>query len=205
MRLETQFSASRRLALGLACLSSLVLPAALHAADIPAPAVSLAWNPNPEPDVAGYKVHFGTRSGVYSEVIDVPGTNSIRLPQLFMGFTYYVAVSAYDTEGLEGPRSAELAVTAALPSPAIGTAFSMGSAGQGKLQWKYSKSAAATAEGFSIYSSEDLESWSPAGSVRPDQSTSSDAQWLYFNFPYQVTKPRMFFRVVPGNAFGEAK
>ena len=33
--------------------------------------VPLAWDPNPEQDIAGYKVHWGTASGVYTQFDDV--------------------------------------------------------------------------------------------------------------------------------------
>jgi hypothetical protein len=210
MRFEVKTpTARRRLALVLAFVSSLVMPAAVHAAGEPAPAVSLAWNPNPEPDVAGYKVHFGTQSGVYSNVMDVRGSTSIALPQMLMGSTYYLAVSAYNTAGQEGPRSSEFSVTAAVPSsPALGTSFTMGGAagsGQGKLQWKYPKTAASTADGFTVYASEDLRTWTETAQVDPDNASGSDSQWLYFDYPYQATKPRMFFRVAASNAFGQAE
>ena len=207
MRLETQLSTVRsRRALALAFISALVLPAAVYAAGEVAPAVSLAWNANPEPDIAGYKVHFGSQSGVYSNVLDVRGSTSIALPQMLMGSTYYLAVSAYNTAGQEGPRSSEFSVTAAVPSsPALNTSFAMGSGGQGKVQWQYPKTAATAADGFTIYASENLQTWTEAKKMDADDATSSDEQWLYFDFPYQATKPRMFFRVAASNAFGEAE
>ena len=33
--------------------------------------VTLEWDPNAEPDLAGYKVYYGYASGNYSQVIDV--------------------------------------------------------------------------------------------------------------------------------------
>ena len=207
MRLETRnlsFNPHRGYALALAVLSSLILPAAVHAADA-APPVSLAWNANPESDVAGYKVHFGTQSGVYTEVLDVGRVTQATLPQLFMGSTYYLAVSAYNSTGLESPRSAEFSLTAAVPPPPVGTSFAMASGGQGKLQWKYSKSDQASAERFAVYSSEDLVTWTEAARFATGAATSSDSQWLYYEYPYQATKQKMFFKVAPRNAFGETE
>jgi hypothetical protein len=209
MRLDTQFPIiHRRRALALALVSALILPAVVHAAGEPAPSVSLAWNANPEPDVAGYKVHFGAQSGVYTNVIDVRGATSTSLPQLLMGSTYYMAVSAYNSAGQEGPRSAEFALAAAVPSsPALSTTFAFGGTteGQGQLQWKYPKSAAGTASDFKVYASEDLKTWTETAQIDPAKPASSDSEWLYFNYPYQATKSRMFFRVAAGNAFGSAE
>ena len=36
-------------------------------------------------------------------------------------------------------------------------------------------------------------------------ATSSDAEFLYFEWPYLATKEKMFFKVGAGNAFGETK
>ena len=33
--------------------------------------ISLAWDPNPEPQVVGYIVHVGAQSGTYTQHIDV--------------------------------------------------------------------------------------------------------------------------------------
>jgi hypothetical protein len=190
----------------LAVLSSFVLSAASHAVD--APPVSLAWNANPESNIAGYKVHFGTQSGTYSSVVDVGKTTQALLPQLTMGSTYYVAVSAYNADGLESPRSAEFSVTAATPPPPVGTSFAMGSgstAGQGSLKWKYPKSSQTSVDRFAVYSSEDLVNWTEAARLATSAATSSDSQYLYFDYPYQATRPKMFFKVLPRNAFGETE
>ena len=203
MRLETQNRLHRRgLACILAVLSSLILPAALHAAE--APPVSLAWNANPESDVAGYKVHFGTQSGVYTNVVDVGKVTQALLPQLEMGSTYFMAVSAYNSTGLESPRSTEFSVTAATPPPPVGTSFTMGTtAGQGNLKWQYPKSSQTSVERFAVYSSEDLVNWTEAARLATSAASSSDSQYLYFDYPYQATRPKMFFKVAPRNAFGE--
>ncbi len=43
-----------------------ILPVLAYSAD-----VTLAWDANNEPDLAGYKLHFGTSSGNYSSTVDV--------------------------------------------------------------------------------------------------------------------------------------
>jgi hypothetical protein len=208
MRLETQGpinNTRRGLALALAVLSSFVLPVALHAAE--APAVSLAWNANPESSVAGYKVFFGTQSGVYSDVVDVGKVTQTTLPAMTMGSTYYMAVSAYNSTGQEGPKSTEFRVTAAVPAPPVDTTFAVtagsGSASQGTLKWRYPKSAQDTLDRFAVYSSENLVTWTEAARLAATAATSSDSQYLYFEYAPAVTKPKMFFKVAPRNAFGE--
>ena len=61
--------------------------------------VSLGWDKNPEGDVMGYKVYFGTASGVYGQFEDVSETTA-SVSDLPVGVRYYFAVTAYDSSGL---------------------------------------------------------------------------------------------------------
>ncbi|MBI5967810.1 MAG: fibronectin type III domain-containing protein [Deltaproteobacteria bacterium] len=76
--------------------------------------INLAWDSNTEPDLAGYKVHYGTALGVYEKSIDVGmatqsnGTTYYTLTGLTKGQTYYIAVTAYDTSGNESDYSNEV-------------------------------------------------------------------------------------------------
>jgi hypothetical protein len=180
------------------------IPAQVGAADVEAPAVSLTWNPNPEANLAGYKLHFGTSSGSYPVVVDLGAVPNAPLPPMILGQTYYVALSAYDTEGRNGPLSEELTVTATPPGPVVGTGFATGSAGQGTLQWRYPSTAAGTTDRFTIESSADLIIWSPTGSLTPAQADRSDAEWLHFSFDFPTDQPRQFFRVAAVNPFGKS-
>ena len=73
--------------------------------------VTLTWAANSEPDLAGYKIYVGTRSGTYS----FPGSpfvtekiTSYTISNLPKGETYYFAISAYDSAGNESALSAEV-------------------------------------------------------------------------------------------------
>jgi len=197
-----RYSQSFLLALAIT-LTSLV-PAATQASDAVAPAVSLTWMPNPEENLAGYKLHFGSSSGNYSTVLDVGAVRIAPLPPMILGQTYYVALSAYDTNAREGPLSEELIVTASPPGPVATPGFAGSSAGQGALQWKYPKVTNSPADHFAIQSSEDLATWSPAGSITSAEAVQTDAQWLHFRVPFATDKTRQFFRVGAVNAFGKS-
>ena len=76
--------------------------------------VSLAWNKNPEKDVAGYELRYGTRSGEHPRVIDVGLRNLAKVAGLEPGVTYYFVVRAYNRSGQRSRASAEISHRAAL-------------------------------------------------------------------------------------------
>jgi hypothetical protein len=75
----------------------------VHAAEI-----SLAWDQNSEPDIAGYKIHYGLESGSYTTVTDVGKFTSCSLSDLEEGKTYYFAATAYNEAGYESGYSNEV-------------------------------------------------------------------------------------------------
>ena len=162
----------------------------------------MTWIANPESNIAGYKLHFGSSSRNYGTVLNVGAVPSAPLPAMILGRTYYVALSAYDTANRDSPLSAELVVIASPPAPVVDTGFATPSAGQGALQWRYSKTVSSTADRFVIESSTDLKTWLTAGSITPGSAVRSDAQWIYFDVPFATNKPRQFFRVGAVNPFG---
>lgn len=96
-----------------AALFSAFLVLAAPSAPAATGSVALAWDANPEQNIAGYHVHFGPVSKPYSQVTDTK-TNSITLPNLTTGTTYLFAVSAYNTSGVESGYSQPVAYTPTL-------------------------------------------------------------------------------------------
>jgi Fibronectin type III domain len=78
--------------------------------------VTLAWNPNTEPDLAGYKIYEATSPGSYGAAIATLPANatSFVATGLQPGVTYFFVITAYDTSGNESARSPELSATASL-------------------------------------------------------------------------------------------
>lgn len=60
------------------------------------------WKPNPETDLAGYQVRLGTASGNYTQLYFTTDT-TYNLSGLSSDTLYYVAVSAINLQGTEGP------------------------------------------------------------------------------------------------------
>jgi len=76
--------------------------------------VTLAWDPNPEPDVSGYIVYFGNASRNYPYHTNVGNVTTATVYGLQEGLTYFFAITATNTSGLESDYSNE--VTNAVPN-----------------------------------------------------------------------------------------
>src|SRR5690349_14402858 len=105
------------------------------AASASAAGLTIAWNPNGEGNLSGYRVTFGTASGSYSSTVEVNSSvTRIRLENLTAGQRYYVVVHAVNRGGqVSGPSSevSGLAGTTlpAAPSGAVNTYYAEGAAG----------------------------------------------------------------------------
>ena len=69
-------------------------------------AATASWDPNPEPDVVGYRLSYGTESGVHPVTIDVGNVTTYQFSPP-PGHVYYVVVQAYNTAGELSGKSAE--------------------------------------------------------------------------------------------------
>ncbi|MFZ5863437.1 MAG: fibronectin type III domain-containing protein [Nitrospirota bacterium] len=107
----------------------------------------LSWNPNTESDLAGYTVHYGTSSGVYSSVIPVGMVTTYTVTGLGPG-TYYFAVTAQDLVGNSSTPSNEgtKIVTDTTP-PTISSVTASGITATGAtLTWTTNEAATTAAE-----------------------------------------------------------
>jgi len=88
-----------------AAITVLACSASARAAD-----VTLAWDANTEADLAGYKIYYGTAPGVYGAPMTIGLQTTYTLTNLSPG-TYYFAVTAFNTSGLESGFSNEVSTT----------------------------------------------------------------------------------------------
>ncbi|HEX4674813.1 MAG TPA: fibronectin type III domain-containing protein [Steroidobacteraceae bacterium] len=81
--------------------------------------VTLGWvaptensNGTPITDLAGYKIHYGTTSENYTKVVAVsnPSLSRYVLDSLASG-TYFFAITAYNSKGIESTLSGEISAT----------------------------------------------------------------------------------------------
>jgi hypothetical protein len=103
-----------------------------------AQSVTLAWNPSSGPNVAGYRVHEGTSTGTYTQTISVGNATTATISNLTAGRTYYFAVSAYSSAGVESAYSNQISFTATAtptPKPVIQAAVDLNGDGRSDLVW----------------------------------------------------------------------
>lgn len=70
--------------------------------------VTLAWDANTEPDLAGYNIYYGETSGDYTDSIDVKNVTEYTIRDLVPGKRYFFAATAYDEDDNESAYSEEL-------------------------------------------------------------------------------------------------
>ena len=74
--------------------------------------IKLTWDSNADPDLAGYKIYYGTTTGSYDHSIDVGNVTTYYLTGLTKGQTYFIVVTAYNTSNQESDYSNEISGTA---------------------------------------------------------------------------------------------
>src|SRR5437016_7133528 len=79
--------------------------------------ITLAWDPNTEPDLAGYTLYYGTSSSSYQFSVYVGNRTSYSLAGLLEGQIYYFAVTAYNLSGIESGFSNEVSKAIADVTP----------------------------------------------------------------------------------------
>lgn len=70
--------------------------------------VGLAWNANPETDIACYRLSYGTSPGQYNQVKEVGRDTRTLVTNLEAGRTYYFAVAAVNYAGMQSDPSSEV-------------------------------------------------------------------------------------------------
>ena len=90
---------------------SFLLISSLFSQDAQAGQATLAWDPNTDSDLAGYKVYLGNASRSYQSSLDVGNKANATVTNLLAGATYYFAVTAYDSSRNESGYSNEVAYT----------------------------------------------------------------------------------------------
>jgi hypothetical protein len=94
----------RVLKFGISLLVSLLVTVAAAEAG----SITIVWDANTEPDLAGYVVSYGTASSRYDATIDVGPATTWTLTNTVQGRTYFFTVQAYNRAGLRSERAIEV-------------------------------------------------------------------------------------------------
>lgn len=86
----------------------------LFASSVSAASIAVAWDPNTEPEVAGYVVMVGTAPGGADQTIDVGAQTAWTFGAAQPGKTYYFRVQAYTAAGVKSLPSNEVSGAAPL-------------------------------------------------------------------------------------------
>jgi hypothetical protein len=86
--------------------------------------VTLAWDANTDPAVAGYKLYYGYASRIYGTPVDVSNVTQYTLTGIEEGKTSYFAVTAYDINSNESAFSTELECFTLVPASTVNGAIS---------------------------------------------------------------------------------
>ena len=139
--------------------------------------VTLAWDPNPEGDIAGYIISYGTSSQQYTSSVDVGNTTTFVFSVPDPTKTYYLAVQAYNISGLRSPFSNEVRTSSvsqpltitkltsnAPPAPRVGTTITFTTAAAGGVapyQYKWWVFDGATSIVGQDWSTSNTFAWTP--------------------------------------------
>ncbi len=129
-----------------------------------AESITLTWDADASPDIAGYRLYSGTSSGTYTESIDVGNITVATIPNLTAGITYFCVVTAYNTAGLESGPSNEASFTLPVldqPQPPQQSRPVLSESRRlpdGSFQFTLS-SPTGVVNGVSIFFSNDLKTW----------------------------------------------
>jgi hypothetical protein len=81
--------------------------------------ITLAWDHNSEPDLAGYKLYIGNSSQNYTQFFDLGLTTQYTISGLIDGTVYFFTLTAYNQRGFESSFSNEVRYPPEAPSPFI--------------------------------------------------------------------------------------
>lgn len=133
--------------------------------------VTLAWDPNPESDLAGYIVYYGSASRNYTNAVNVGNITTNTVSGLVNGATYFFAVTAYNTNGLESDFSAEVSYLASSDSVIATTLQPILS--RSNVVFRGTSSVAGLAAWFDLSEGTNTSNWHQV----PAQSPTNQVYW----------------------------
>jgi len=164
-------------------LAALFAGALALPAQIPTSSVSLSWAPSLSDGVAGYNLYYGGASRIYTNSVDAGTATIATIAGLKIGATYYFAVTAYNSLGIESSYSNEAIYTVvAGAQPYLQISVVRGQValtGTGLAGTNYD-----------ILASQNMSNWSVIGSM-----TANSNGTFQFTDPAGASHPRCLYRL----------
>jgi hypothetical protein len=85
-----------------------------------------SWEAVANPVVSGYKVHWGTASGVYAHTVDAGNVTEVIIGEFSEGIEYFAAITAYSDSGEESDFSTEISFIYDSTAPEIAVEQAVG-------------------------------------------------------------------------------
>src|SRR6266403_180742 len=82
--------------------------------------VTLAWNPSPDPTVAGYTIFYGNYNGIYSQSLNAGRATLATVPNIVPNETFYFIVTANTGAGAQSAPSNQVVYRAGGGTPGSG-------------------------------------------------------------------------------------
>lgn len=149
----------------------------------PSQSVTLAWDPSPGTNIAGYRLYEGIAPDVYLTMLDLGNLTMATVSNLLQGVTYYFSVTAYDVTGLESPFSAPISY--AVPSNQASFSLALGAGEPVSLI-----GSAPAGYVYDVQATTDLTNWTTIGNVTADSTGT-----IQFTDASGPTNPACFYRL----------
>ena len=153
--------------------------------------VTLVWNANTDPNVAGCNVYYGVSSGDYTSMVNAGNATNTTVSGLVAGVTYYFAATAYDSAGAQSGYSTEATYTVPVTVTTMPAQVQIRSAPAGQFILTVS---GPTGQTYNVQATQDLKTWTVIGTVTVGAGGSLD-----FTDTGAASFPQRFYRTQQTN------
>jgi len=129
--------------------------------------VTLVWNANTDPNVAGCNIYYGVSSHNYTNMINAGNVTNTTISGLVAGVTYYFAATDYDSVGAQSDYSNEAIYK--VPSTLSQMKIRHAPAGQFILTMT-----GLIGQTYDVQATQDLKTWTVIGTVTMGAGGSLD-------------------------------
>ena len=146
--------------------------------------VSLAWDANAETNIVGYRLYYGTTSQSLTKTADAGTQLTVTVTGLQEGVTYYFAVTARNSDGLESDFSDQVSYTV----PSFSLLLNSPANSQDPMRLRFD---AVLGHAYEIVATEDFETWTTLYYTTPSANG-----WMEYADVESPALPKRFYRLI---------